>query len=70
MLINTKVDTKKGIELLEFAASKNVLASQELLVNVYKDGLFSQEKDPKKVKYWEDIIKKDQKDTNFEIYKF
>ncbi len=68
--INTKVDTKKGVELLEFAASKNVLASQELLVNVYKDGLFSQEKDTKKVKYWEDIIKKDVKDTNFEIYKF
>ncbi len=68
--INTKVDTKKGVELLEFAASKNVLASQELLVNVYKDGLFSQEKDTKKVEYWENIIKKDVKDTNFEIYKF
>jgi hypothetical protein len=38
-------------------------------VNFYKDGLFSQEKDAKKVKYWEDIIKKDVRDTNFEIYK-
>ena len=26
-------------------------------------------KDAKKVKYWEDIIKKDVRDTNFEIYK-
>ena len=67
--INTKVDTKKGVELLEFAASKNVLTAQEMLVNIYKDGLFSQEKDAKKVKYWEDIIKKDVRDTNFEIYK-
>lgn len=67
--INTKVDTKKGVELLEFAASKNVLTAQEMLVNIYKDGLFSQEKDAKRVKYWEDIIKKDVRDTNFEIYK-
>ena len=67
--INTKVDTDKGIELLEFAASKNVLAAQKMLVNIYKDGLFSQEKNPKKVKEWEDVIKKDIRDTNFEIYK-
>ena len=67
--INTKVDVDKGIDLLEFAASKNMLAAQKMLVSIYKDGLFSQEKDPKKVKQWEEIIKKDIKDTNFEIYK-
>jgi hypothetical protein len=67
--INTKIDAKKGIELLEFSASKNMLAAQEMLVTIYKDGLFSQEKDPKKVKYWQDIIKKDIRDTNFDIYK-
>ena len=67
--INTKVNVDKGIDLLEFAASKNMLAAQKMLVNIYKDGLFSQDKNAKKVKYWEDIIKKDIKDTNFEIYK-
>ena len=67
--INTKVNVDKGIDLLEFAASKNMLTAQKMLVNIYKDGLFSQDKDTKKVKYWEDMIKKDIKDTNFEIYK-
>lgn len=67
--INTKVDTKKGIDLLEFAASKNMLMAQLMLVNIYKEGTFSQEKDAKKVKYWEDIIKKDVRDDNFDIYK-
>ena len=67
--INTKIDSKKGIELLEFSAAKNMLAAQEMLVTIYKDGLFAQEKDPKKVKYWQDIIKKDIRDTNFDIYK-
>jgi TPR repeat protein len=67
--INTKVNVDKGIDLLEFAASKNMLAAQKMLVNIYKDGLFSQDKNAKKVKQWEDIIKKDIKDTNFEIYK-
>ena len=67
--INTKVNVDKGIDLLEFAASKNMLTAQKMLVNIYKDGLFSQDNDTKKVKYWEDMIKKDIKDTNFEIYK-
>ena len=67
--INTKVNVDKGIDLLEFAASKNMLAAHKMLVNISKDGLFSQYKNAKKVKQWEDIIKKDIKDTNFEIYK-
>ena len=67
--INTPVDTKKGIELIEFAASKNLLTAQKMLVKIYTEGLFSQEKDMKKVKQWQDEIKKDIRDTNFEIYK-
>ena len=67
--INTRVDTKKGVELLEFAASKNLLTAQQMLVKIYSDGLFSQEKDAKKVKLYEDMIKKDLRDTNFDIYK-
>ena len=46
-----------------------MLAAQKMLVNIYKEGLFSQDKNAKKVKLWEDTIKKDIKDTNFEIYK-
>ena len=67
--INTPVDTKKGIELIEFAASKNLLTAQKMLIKIYTEGLFSQEKDMKKVKQWQDVIKKDVRDTNFEIYK-
>ena len=67
--INTKVDNSKGISLLEFAASKNLLAAQQMLVKIYSDGLFSQEKDTKKVKLYDDMIKKDIRDTNFDIYK-
>ncbi|MDD2290759.1 MAG: tetratricopeptide repeat protein [Aliarcobacter sp.] len=67
--INTQVDTKKGIQLIEFAASKNLLTAQKMLVKIYTEGLFSQEKDMKKVKQWQDEIKKDIRDTNFEIYK-
>ena len=67
--INTKVDINKGIDLLEFAASKNMLPAQKMLVRIYSEGMFSQEKNPKKAKQWEDEIKKDIKDTNFDIYK-
>ncbi len=67
--INTPVDNKKGIELIEFAASKNLLAAQKMLIKIYTEGLFAQEKDMKKVKQWQDVIKKDVRDTNFEIYK-
>ncbi len=67
--INTKVDTSKGINLLEFAASKNLLAAQQMLVKIYSEGLFSQEKDTKKVKLYDDMIKKDIRDANFDIYK-
>ncbi|MDD2894934.1 MAG: tetratricopeptide repeat protein [Aliarcobacter sp.] len=67
--INTPVDNKKGVELIEFAASKNLIAAQKMLIKIYTEGLFSQEKDMKKVKQWQDVIKKDVRDTNFEIYK-
>ena len=67
--INTKIDVSKGISLLEFAASKNLLAAQQMLVNIYSNGLFSVEKDSKKVKIYEDMIKKDIRDSNFDIYK-
>lgn len=67
--INTPVDNKKGVELIEFAASKNLLAAQKMLIKIYTEGLFGQEKDMKKVKQWQDEIKKDIRDTNFEVYK-
>lgn len=67
--INTKIDINKGIDLLEFAASKNMLPAQKMLVRIYSEGMFLQEKNPKKAKQWEDEIKKDIKDTNFDIYK-
>lgn len=67
--INTPVNNKKGVELIEFAASKNLLGAQKMLIKIYTEGLFGQEKDMKKVKQWQDEIKKDIRDSNFEIYK-
>ena len=67
--INTKIDNKKGVELLEFAASKGVLSAMEMLVNINKNGLFEQAKDQKKVEYWQNKIKDTKEDTNHKIYR-
>lgn len=67
--INTKIDNKKGVELLEFAASKGVLSAMEMLVNINKNGLFEQAKDQKKVEYWQNKIKETKEDTNHKIYR-
>ena len=68
--INTKIDNEKGIELLNFAASKNVLPAQEILVNTYKNGLIGQVKDQLKVEFWQKKIKENVEDTNYKIYRF
>lgn len=67
--INTKVDYEKGVELLEFAASKNVLSAQQMLINVNKNGLFNKPKDQKKVEYWQEKVKENKEDLNLKIYK-
>ena len=50
--INTKIDNEKGIDLLEFSAQNGVLQAQELLSNVYKQGLYGVAKDQIKYEYW------------------
>lgn len=67
--INTKVDYKKGIELIEFAASKGVLSAQQMLININKQGLFEQPRDQKKVDYWEEKAKANKEDLSFKIYR-
>ena len=67
--INTKVDNEKGVELLEFAASKGVLSAMEMLINISKNGLFEQPKDQKKVDYWQKKIKETKEDINHKIYR-
>lgn len=67
--INTKVDYQKGVELVEFAAQKGVITAQKMLVNINKQGLFSQPKDQKKVDYWEAKIKENKEDLTFKVYK-
>lgn len=67
--INTKIDYPKGVELVEFAASKGVSTAQKMLANIHKQGLFDQPKDQKKVEYWENIIKQNKEDTTFKVYK-
>ena len=67
--INTKIDNEEGVELLEFAASKGVSTAQEMLINVYKNGLFEQARDQKKVEYWQKKIKENIEETNHKIYR-
>ncbi|QKF78836.1 tetratricopeptide repeat protein [Arcobacter defluvii] len=67
--INTKIDNEKGIELLNFAASKGVSAAQEILVNTYKNGLFEQPRDQKKVEFWQNKLKEEVEDVNHKIYR-
>jgi TPR repeat protein len=67
--INTKIDNEEGVELLEFAASKGVSTAQEMLINVYKNGLFEQARDQKKVEYWQKKLKENIEDTNHKIYR-
>ena len=67
--INTKVDHEKGVQLVEFAAQKGVTTAQKMLININKQGLFSQPKDQKKVDYWEAKLKENKEDLTFKVYK-
>ncbi|WP_368030296.1 tetratricopeptide repeat protein [Arcobacter sp. s6] len=67
--INTKIDNEKGVELINFAASKGVLTAQKMLININREGSFGQPRDQKKVEYWENIVKQNKEDTTFKVYK-
>lgn len=66
--INTQVDIEKGLGLLEFAAQKDVRDAQEVLSNIYKQGLFDVAKDQVKFEYWQNRAKKNLNDRNLKIY--
>lgn len=66
--INTKIDNEEGIKLIEFAAEKEVLNAQKMLLNINKEGLFNQPRDQKKFEYWQERIKENKEDTTFKIY--
>lgn len=68
--INTKIDNEKGIDLLDFAAQNGVLQAQELLSNIYKQGLFEQSKDQIKYEYWLNKANTNKEDKNSNIYIF
>ncbi|WP_418181158.1 tetratricopeptide repeat protein [Aliarcobacter lanthieri] len=68
--INTKIDNEKGIELLNFAAQKGVFQAQDMLVSIYKQGLFEQPKDQVKYEYWLNKVKSNKEDLNHKIYIF
>jgi hypothetical protein len=57
------------VQLVEFAAQKGVITAQKMLVNINKQGLFTQAKDQKKVDYWEAKLKENKEDLTFKIYK-
>ena len=67
--INTKIDNQKGVELINFAASKGVSTAQKMLINIHREGSFEQPRDQKKVEYWENIVKQNKEDTTFKVYK-
>lgn len=66
--INTQVDIEKGLELLEFAAQKDVRDAQEFLSHIYKQGLFDIAKDQVKFEYWQNRAIKNINDKNLNIY--
>lgn len=66
--INTKVDIEKGIKLLDFAGQKGVRQAQEMLANIYKSGLFDQQKDQVKSDFWQKKLKNNVEDNNHKIY--
>lgn len=66
--INTKVDIEKGIKLLDFAGQKGVKQAQEILANIYKSGLFDQQKDQVKSDFWQKKLKNNVEDNNHKIY--
>lgn len=68
--INTKIDNEKGIDLLEFSAQNGVLQAQELLSNVYKQGLYGVAKDQIKYEYWLNKATSNKEDKNSNIYIF
>ena len=68
--INTKIDNEKGIDLLEFSAQNGVFQAQELLSNVYKQGLYGVAKDQIKYEYWLNKATSNKEDKNSNIYIF
>ena len=68
--INTKIDNEKGIDLLEFSAQNGVFQAQELLSNVYKQGLYGVAKDQIKYEYWLKKASSNKEDKNSNIYIF
>ncbi|MCT7512105.1 tetratricopeptide repeat protein [Aliarcobacter cryaerophilus] len=68
--INTKIDNEKGIDLLEFSAQNGVLQAQELLSNIYKQGLYGVAKDQIKYEYWLNKANSNKEDKNSNIYIF
>ena len=68
--INTKIDNEKGIDLLEFSAQNGVFQAQELLSNVYKQGLYGVAKDQIKYEYWLNKANSNKEDKNSNIYIF
>jgi hypothetical protein len=45
------------------------IQSPKLLINIYKNGLFSKPKDQKKVEYWQNKVKENKEDLNLKIYR-
>lgn len=67
--INTKVDYEKGVDLLIFAGESGVFQAQEMLANIYKNGLFKQPKDQIKFEYWKKKMQENKEDLNHKIYR-
>jgi len=68
--INTKIDYEKGLELLNFAATHEIKDAQNLLADIYKQGLFNQPKDQLKFEFWQEKAKNNKEDNNSKIYMF
>lgn len=67
--IETDIDPNKAIELIKFAANKNLKVAQEKLIYIYKEGMFGFQKDEVNVKFWEEKLKNNKDEYPTSMYK-
>ena len=62
------IDTQEGVDLLTFAAEKNMIQAKKNLFDIYNKGLYGIDKDKEKASFWKAKLNENIKDTTFEIY--
>ncbi len=62
------INTDEGVDLLTFAAEKNMAQAKKKLFDIYNKGLYGISRDKEKASYWKSKLDENIKDTTYEIY--